>query len=90
MDNQAMSASDAWQSDEPAPDERMRRQETQATIRRTIDQLSPEWRATFVLRTHQEMSYQQIADEMGCSIGTVMSRLHRVRMALKEALHTDG
>ena len=81
-----MASSARWHSDEPAPDEHLQQQETQAIVQAVLEDLSPAWRATFILRTRSGLSYQQIADEMNCSIGTVMSRLHRVRTALKDAL----
>jgi len=86
LDPDVISASPAVQSRQPAPSDRMQEQEAQARIRNALETLSPDWQATFVLRTHAGLSYQQIANEMNCSIGTVMSRLHRVRVALKDAL----
>jgi RNA polymerase sigma-70 factor (ECF subfamily) len=48
--------------------------------------LPAEQRAVFVLRALEEMSYREIADALGLSMGTVMSRLFRARERLAEAL----
>jgi RNA polymerase sigma-70 factor (ECF subfamily) len=39
-----------------------------------------------IFREIEELSYQEIAETMGCSIGTVMSRLHYGRRRLQELL----
>jgi RNA polymerase sigma-70 factor (ECF subfamily) len=61
-----------------------------AEARRVLDEavaaLSPEQRAVFVLRTVEEMSYEEIAGTLGISPGTVMSRLFRARERLAKAL----
>jgi DNA-directed RNA polymerase specialized sigma24 family protein len=38
------------------------------------------------------MAYEEIAETVGCSVGTVMSRLHYARAKLKSALggHREG
>jgi RNA polymerase sigma-70 factor (ECF subfamily) len=51
-----------------------------------VEKLSPEFKATFILRIHEELSYEQIAERLGIEIGTVMSRLFRARSRLKKAL----
>jgi RNA polymerase sigma-70 factor (ECF subfamily) len=38
----------------------------------------------------EEFSYEEIADIMGCPIGTVMSRLHRGRKLLQRSLHSHA
>ena len=45
-----------------------------------------EQRAVFVLRVFEELSYAEIAEALGISPGTVMSRLSRARERLREAL----
>jgi RNA polymerase sigma-70 factor (ECF subfamily) len=61
-----------------------------AEARRVLDGavagLSPEQRAVFVLRAVEEMSYAEIAEALGISPGTVMSRLFRARERLAKAL----
>ena len=48
-----------------------------------MKQLPPDQRAVFVLRTSEELSYQEISEQLDISIGTVMSRLSRAREKLK-------
>jgi len=61
-----------------------------ADLRRAIDaalaQLPPAQRQTFVLHVDGEMSYREVADALGISIGTVMSRLCYARQKLKTLL----
>ena len=43
-------------------------------------------REVIVLRDYLDLSYAEIAGVLGVAQGTVMSRIHRARLALKEAL----
>jgi RNA polymerase sigma-70 factor (ECF subfamily) len=56
-------------------------------INRAFDQLSEDARAMVLLADVEELSYKEIAEVMGCPIGTVMSRLHRARKQLQLSLH---
>ena len=58
-----------------------------AELSAALDALPEEFRLAVVLSDVEEMSYKEIAEVMGCPIGTVMSRLHRGRKLLKEALY---
>jgi len=51
-----------------------------------IDTLSTDYKLMIVLRDVQGMSYQEIADMTGISIGTVKSRINRARKQLREKL----
>ena len=52
-------------------------------LSKALAQLSAEQRQVVVLADIEEYSYQEIAEVMGCSIGTVRSRLHRARALLR-------
>ncbi|HEY1259866.1 MAG TPA: sigma-70 family RNA polymerase sigma factor [Stellaceae bacterium] len=52
---------------------------------RLIEGLPAPLREVIVLRELQELDYRQIAEVTGVPIGTVMSRLHRARSALRRA-----
>jgi RNA polymerase sigma-70 factor (ECF subfamily) len=56
-------------------------------IRGALDRLPEEFRLAVVLADVEELSYKEIADIMGCPIGTVMSRLHRGRRLLQGHLY---
>ena len=58
----------------------------EAEVVRALDELPPEFRLAVVLSDVEELSYKEIADVMGCPIGTVMSRLHRGRKLLQKSL----
>jgi RNA polymerase sigma-70 factor, ECF subfamily len=51
-----------------------------------LRQLTADQRAVVLLADVEERSYQEIADIMACSIGTVRSRLHRARMQLRKLI----
>jgi len=52
-------------------------------LSKALAQLSADQRQVVILADIEEYSYQEIADIMGCSIGTVRSRLHRARALLR-------
>src|SRR2546425_4896624 len=64
----------------------LERQELRQRIERGLSQLSYEHRTVLVLHEFEEMEYKQIAQTMGCSIGTVMSRLFYARRKLAALL----
>jgi len=64
----------------------LERGELRERIDRALRQLSHEHRTVLVLHEFQEMEYKEIAKTMGCSIGTVMSRLFYARRKLAALL----
>ena len=71
---------------EALPYEMMQRDEIRARIEQAIDQLSPEHRAVILMKELEDMQYHEIAEALGCSIGTVMSRLFYARKKLQNLL----
>lgn len=51
-----------------------------------MNDLTPEHKAVIILRTVEGLSYKEIGKILGCSEGTVMSRLHYARKKLQEKL----
>ncbi len=70
----------------PDPVEEAERMERQELVHEAIGQLDQESRTLIVLRDIQGCNYKEIADLLECPRGTVKSRLHRARKALKEIL----
>lgn len=55
-------------------------------ISEALKKLPFDQRMVFILRTSEDLSYQEISEQLDISIGTVMSRLSRARANLKELL----
>ena len=68
------------------PATRLGDKEIRARIDEAITRLSPEHRAVIVMREIDGLDYQEIADAMECSLGTVMSRLFYARKKLQTML----
>lgn len=70
----------------PSPDEAVSRSERAARIRKELDQISEDHRMVIILREVDGLNYEEIADVLKISKGTVMSRLHYARKKLQKAL----
>src|SRR4051812_4410101 len=71
---------------EMEPAERMSDKEIRLRIDEAITKLSPEHRTAIVMREIDGLEYTEIAEQMGCSLGTVMSRLFYARKKLQALL----
>ncbi|HEX4474005.1 MAG TPA: sigma-70 family RNA polymerase sigma factor [Polyangiaceae bacterium] len=68
------------------PESQAMRPVLEREISKALDAIPEEFRLVVVLADVEELSYREIADLVGCPIGTVMSRLHRGRRLLKTSL----
>ena len=71
---------------DPLPHHGLEREEIRQRIEEAISKLSPEHRAVIVMKEIEELQYNDIAEALGCSIGTVMSRLFYARKKLQTLL----
>jgi len=71
---------------EEDPMDELTRSETIETVRQAVSALPVHYREVVVLCDLHEMSYTKAASVLGCSIGTVRSRLHRGRSFLIQKL----
>lgn len=58
-------------------------------VMQAVEGLSVKHKEVFLLAALKEMSYNEMAEVIGCSVGTVMSRLFYARKYLQEALASD-
>lgn len=68
----------------PSPEEVVEQKEFNDMVQQCINTLTQEHRLILVMREVQGLSYDEIADILKCSLGTVKSRLSRARQAFKE------
>ena len=69
-----------------SPEAMLENDQLVSTIRTAISELPEELRQAITLREFDGLSYEDIADVMGCPIGTVRSRIFRARDAIEQAM----
>ncbi len=62
------------------------RQELEQTVMKVVSALPEELRSAITMREVDGLSYDEIAQKMGCPIGTVRSRIFRAREAIDTEL----
>ena len=72
------------------PVEELETRELQEAVSAAIDQLGDKHRQVILLSSIEEMSYQEMAEALGISRGTVMSRLYHARKKLRQILARKG
>ena len=78
------------QSIQTSPLQKAQENELREKLAEAVDMLSDKHRAVFVLHAHENLAYKEIADVVGCNIGTVMSRLFYARKKLQQHLADMG
>src|SRR5512141_1079999 len=83
---------DSWQppaGEDASPERETVRRSTAAILSQALAQITPDQRLAIVMYDVEGFDYQEIADITGVSLGTVKSRIHRGRLALRELLNDD-
>ncbi len=82
---------EAWRdvvdsSSHSSPRAALERKEQQVLIKEAIDSLPPNQKTAVILIRYEELSYEEAAKIMGCSVGAIGLLLHRSREALRKKL----
>jgi len=72
--------------DVDTPESNLFRDELKAVIDQSIRDLPEDLRTAVTLREMEGLSYEDIADVMGCPVGTVRSRIFRAREAIEKRI----
>jgi RNA polymerase sigma-70 factor (ECF subfamily) len=77
-------------SDEASPEDRAEQSELRAAIQGCLDGLQDDRRLAVLLVDVHGLSYEEASESMGCSLGTVKSRVSRGRGGLRDCLQDTG
>jgi len=69
-------------------DQEASQNEMQAILEMALSNIPEEYRIAFVLREIDDLTYEEISEVLGCSVGTVKSRLFRARNRLQVLLRS--
>lgn len=72
------------------PDILLEKKERQQLIKKALNQLPENQRLALTLVTYQELSYDEIAEILECSVGAIKSLIHRARQNMKKQLKKVG
>lgn len=76
-------------SEKETPESAYERVEQRELIANAIRELNEDYRSVIVLRDIQGFSYEEISNMLGCSLGTVKSRINRARTMLRDRLKSS-
>jgi RNA polymerase sigma-70 factor (ECF subfamily) len=82
-ENNQMRSTTDWSQ---RPDEQLQSMEMRKHIQSSVDALPDGLRTVFLLRDVEELSTEDTAEILGMSVPAVKTRLHRARLALREAI----
>jgi len=73
-------------SEGPSPDDVMMKKQKVLMMKDVVEKLKPRYRRLVELRYYQELSYEEIADELKLPLGTVKAQLFRAREFLYQIM----
>jgi RNA polymerase sigma-70 factor (ECF subfamily) len=86
VDDPELSEVSLKMTDVSSPERLLYTEELKQTINSAMDELPPELRRAIALRELEGLSYEAIAQEMQCPVGTVRSRIFRAREAIAQRI----
>ena len=76
-------------SDTPNPEEALIGEQRTVLLREVVEQLKPRYRRIVKMRYFEELSYEEIAQQLHLPLGTVKIQLRRARMLLAEIIKSQ-
>ncbi len=73
-------------SEGPGPDDVMMKKQKVMMMKDVVEKLKPRYRRLVELRYYQELSYEEIAEELNLPLGTVKAQLFRAREFLYQIM----
>ncbi len=89
-DDEGQPMSHEFAAPDSNPEELVMNQVMDGRLQLALDNLPDDYRIAILLCDVEQRSYQEIAEEMGCAIGTVRSRIHRARVMLRRHMETGN
>ncbi|MBN1164093.1 MAG: sigma-70 family RNA polymerase sigma factor [Candidatus Krumholzibacteriota bacterium] len=77
-------------SDVAEPDREMENREMMKMLDQAVGALPEHYRIIVILRHQEQLSYEEISDNLGIPLGTVKARIHRARNMIKEYFKSRG
>ncbi|UCF05054.1 MAG: sigma-70 family RNA polymerase sigma factor [bacterium] len=77
-------------STDAKPDREVESKEMMAVLEDAISRLPEHYRIIVVLRHQEQLSYEEISDNLGIPLGTVKARIHRARNMIKDVFKGKG
>lgn len=84
--NESMNISNTVSSDTPDPEEKFIRDQRALLMREILDRLNPKYRNLIQLRYFEELSYEEIAQQLNLPLGTVKAQLFRAKELLFQVM----
>ena len=76
--------------DQRSAEQTFMRRLAQERVREVVQTLPPDYKTVIVLRHFQELSYQEIAAVMGCTVGAIKIKLHRARKMFRSRFESTA
>ena len=85
-----LSSDSSWEpvskNTEADPERLLQRKAARDAVQAALMAMPPHYRILIVLRHIEDLSYEEIAEVVGCSVNALNVRLHRAREAFRRAL----
>lgn len=72
------------------PDREVESKEMVTALEEAINRLPEHYRVIVLLRHQEQLTYEEISDNLGIPLGTVKARIHRARSFIKDFFHSRG